>query len=98
MGASWRMGLDRRERTALVRQGLFARVRNPIYTAMLLATLGLLLLAPGLTALFAWALLWIGLELQVRAVEEPHLARVHGDAYRSYCRAVGRFFPGVGRG
>jgi protein-S-isoprenylcysteine O-methyltransferase Ste14 len=97
MGASWRVGLDPRERTALVRQGLYMHVRNPIYTAMLLATLGLLLLSPGATALLAWTLLWIGLELQVRAVEEPHLSRVHGDTYRSYCREVGRFFPGVGR-
>jgi protein-S-isoprenylcysteine O-methyltransferase Ste14 len=98
MGASWRMGLDRSESTSLVRRGLFAHVRNPIYTAMLLATLGLVLLAPGALALLAWLLLWIGLELQVRAVEEPHLTRVHGDPYRSYLREVGRFFPGVGRG
>jgi hypothetical protein len=34
----------------------------------------------------------------VRCVEEPYLIRVHGDAYRSYARAVGRFLPGIGRG
>jgi protein-S-isoprenylcysteine O-methyltransferase Ste14 len=97
MGSSWRIGLDPGERTALVRRGLYTRMRNPIYTAMLLANLGLVLLAPGPLAIGAWTLLWIGLELQVRAVEEPHLARVHGDAYRSYCREVGRFVPGIGR-
>ena len=39
-----------------------------------------------------------GVELQVRFVEEPYLARTHGDTYRDYCRRVGRFIPGVGHG
>ncbi len=97
MGTSWRIGLDRSERTELVRSGLYARVRNPIYSAMLLASIGLALLAPGPAALGACALLWLALELQVRAVEEPHLLRVHGEPYRSYLREVGRFVPGIGR-
>jgi protein-S-isoprenylcysteine O-methyltransferase Ste14 len=97
MGRSWRIGLDRSERTELVRSGLYARVRNPIYSAMLLAALGLALLAPSTAALAACALLWFALELQVRAVEEPHLLRVHGEPYRSYLREVGRFIPGIGR-
>ena len=33
MGASWRVGVDPGERIGLVTGGLFARVRNPIYTA-----------------------------------------------------------------
>ena len=97
MGSSWRIGLDRNERTELVRSGLYARVRNPIYSAMLLAALGLALLAPSPAALGGCALLWIALELQVRAVEEPHLMRMHGEPYRSYLREVGRFIPGIGR-
>ncbi len=96
MGTSWRIGLDRAEHTALVHGGLYARVRNPIYSAMLLAAFGLALLVPSLPALAACALLWIASELQVRAVEEPHLLRVHGDEYRRYLREVGRFVPGVG--
>ena len=39
----------------------------------------------------------MGVELQVRAVEEPYLVRTHGDDYRLYCEAVGRFIPGIGR-
>jgi protein-S-isoprenylcysteine O-methyltransferase Ste14 len=35
--------------------------------------------------------------LQVRAVEEPYLLSVHGDAYATYAARVGRFVPGVGR-
>ena len=35
MGDSWRIGVDPGERTTLVRSGVFGRVRNPIFTAML---------------------------------------------------------------
>ena len=46
MGASWRIGVDAGERTDLVTTGVFAYVRNPIFTAMALAQFGLLLLVP----------------------------------------------------
>jgi protein-S-isoprenylcysteine O-methyltransferase Ste14 len=97
MGASWRIGVDPGERTALVTHGLFRRVRNPIYTGMLAATLGVLFLVPGVPSLAGFALALLGLEIHVRKVEEPHLLRAHGDHYRAYARAVGRFVPGIGR-
>jgi protein-S-isoprenylcysteine O-methyltransferase Ste14 len=97
MGRSWRVGVDPAEHTALVERGLYRWIRNPIYTAMLTFTVGLLLLLPNQAALLAFALLLLGLELHVRFVEEPHLLRQHGDAYRSYAGRVGRFLPGLGR-
>ena len=97
MGDSWRIGVDPGERTALVRGGLFAQVRNPIFSGMLAATLGLVGLVPSPLAAGAWLLLWGAIELQVRRVEEPHLAMAHGAAYAEYARRVGRFFPGLGR-
>lgn len=96
MGRSWRVGVDRAEHTALVERGLYRWIRNPIYTAMLTFTLGLLLLLPNWAALLAFALLLVGLELHVRYVEEPHLLTHHGDAYRRYAARVGRFVPGLG--
>jgi protein-S-isoprenylcysteine O-methyltransferase Ste14 len=97
MGESWRIGVDDQERTALVTSGPFAVVRNPIFAAMLPATLGLTLLVPNLVAFVGLAALWIALEIQVRLVEEPYLLRQHGDAYRNYAARVGRFVPGLGR-
>lgn len=97
MGASWRVGVDPEERTVLVTDGPFALVRNPIFAAMLPATLGLVLLVPSWIALLAFAGLLAAVELQVRAVEEPHLLRVHGNAYAEYALRVGRFVPAVGR-
>lgn len=97
MGASWRVGVDQREVTALVTHGLFRYARNPIYTAMLVAFCGLILLVPNPIAVSGGALAFAGLELHVRLVEEPYLLRVHGEAYRRYARTVGRFLPGLGR-
>jgi protein-S-isoprenylcysteine O-methyltransferase Ste14 len=97
MGASWRIGVDPEERTALVTAGPFALVRNPIFSAMTPAALGLVLLVPSWLALLGFAGLVLAIELQVRAVEEPYLLRAHRGAYATYAARVGRFVPGVGR-
>lgn len=97
MGNSWRIGVNEAERTALVAHGPFAWIRNPIYTAMLGATSGLLLLVPNWISFLALVALVVGLELQVRCVEEPYLLRTHGDSYRRYASRTGRFIPGLGR-
>lgn len=97
MGASWRIGVDADERTDLVTTGTFALVRNPIFTAMITALVGVVLLAPTVVTLAALVCLVVAVELQVRAVEEPYLRRTHGDAYAAYAARVGRFVPGVGR-
>src|SRR5687768_2998394 len=97
MGASWRVGVDATERTSLVTDGPFAVVRNPIFTAMFLASLGLALLVGNLVALAGFVALVASVEAQVRLVEEPYLLRVHGESYREYAGRVGRFVPGLGR-
>jgi protein-S-isoprenylcysteine O-methyltransferase Ste14 len=97
MGTSWRVGVDERERTTRVTGGPFAYVRNPIFTFMVVAASGLALLAPNLAALLGLCSLMVGLEIQVRLVEEPYLVRAHGQAYAAYAARAGRFVPGVGR-
>ncbi|MFD0267455.1 methyltransferase family protein [Streptomyces sp. NPDC127106] len=97
MGASWRVGVDAGERTALVTSGVFARVRNPVFTAMALTALGFALMVPNLLAGAALVTLVVAVQLQVRVVEEPYLASVHGDDYAAYGARTGRFLPGLGR-
>lgn len=96
MGDSWRIGVDPDEQLALVTDGPFALVRNPIYSAMIPTVLGLVLLVPSAVALAAFACLVAGLELQVRLVEEPYLLETHGGEYAGYAARVGRFVPGLG--
>ena len=97
MGASWRIGVDDSERTDLVTAGVFAWVRNPIFSAMLLASFGLALAVPTALALVLPLLLLLALELQVRLVEEPYLERTHGARYRAWATRTGRFLPRRGR-
>ena len=97
MGDSWRIGVDETERTELVTGSVFDLVRNPIFSAMLLTAVGLTLMVPNVISLVGLAALVVAVELQVRGVEEPYLATVHGGAYAAYRRRVGRFIPGVGR-
>jgi len=95
MGLSWRIGIDAAP-TELVATGLYRVSRNPIY-------LGMIAVAAGLAAAYPCAWTIVGslvtvfvLALQAR-LEEQHLARVHGEAYRAYAARVGRFVPWMGR-
>jgi protein-S-isoprenylcysteine O-methyltransferase Ste14 len=97
MGDSWRIGVDTAARTALVASGPFRWVRNPIFTAMTTATVGLALFIPNVVSLVAVIALLVALEVQVRLVEEPYLIRAHGQHYQYYAARTGRFLPGVGR-
>ncbi|MCV7191525.1 methyltransferase family protein [Mycolicibacterium brumae] len=97
MGESWRIGVDPDERTELVESGIFGRVRNPIFTAMLVFGAGIALVTPNMLALTGFALLVVTIEMQVRIVEEPYLEAVHGEVYRRYAAKVGRFIPSFGR-
>ena len=98
MGSSWRIGVDESETTELVTSGLFAWVRNPIFSFVWLSLLGLVLLVPNTIASLGAGATIVGIEIQVRAVEEPYLEATHGDDYREYTANVGRFFPKLTRG
>lgn len=97
MGTSWRIGVDDREQTALVDRGPFRWVRNPIFTWMAVALVGLVVMIPNAWSLAALLAMVVAIELQVRLVEEPYLLRTHGESYARYAARTGRFLPLVGR-
>jgi protein-S-isoprenylcysteine O-methyltransferase Ste14 len=97
MGASWRIGVDRGERTELVRAGLYGSVRNPIYTGMALFAIGQLMIVPNAWSAAAVVLMITGVEIQVRRVEEPFLLATHGARFQHWAAVAGRFAPGIGR-
>jgi protein-S-isoprenylcysteine O-methyltransferase Ste14 len=97
MGESWRIGVGQGERTDLVTGGPFAHVRNPIFTAVAITAGGFTLVVGNIVSLVLLGTLILALELQVRIIEEPHLRCTHGEHYRSYAGATGRFLPRVGR-
>ena len=97
MGSAWRIGVREGERTALVTQGWFSVVRNPIFSAMALTGAGLAFMVPNAVSIGGLVLLLVALQLQVRVVEEPYLRVLSGAAYTSYEQSVGRFVPLLGR-
>ncbi|GGS40165.1 isoprenylcysteine carboxyl methyltransferase [Streptomyces sp. JS01] len=97
MGSAWRVGVDPDERTDLVTSGVFSLVRNPIFTATIVTSIGLTLVVPNAIAVSSLLALIVAIELQVRVSEEPYLEATHGAAYRAYSKKVGRFVPGIGR-
>lgn len=84
---------DPRVRTeALVADGPYRYVRNPLYLGTLLIGVGLGVLAPPV----GWAVLVGGLWLVIQRLvgrEEAVLLERHGEAFRRYRRAVPRLVP-----
>ncbi|MDT0595438.1 methyltransferase family protein [Glaciecola petra] len=93
MGDSWRIGVDQLETTPLIRHGIYARSRNPIYFGILLFWIGICITFPCIL-LWACALIcWICIEVIVRKIEEPYLMKVHGNNYREYFASTNRYKP-----
>ncbi len=97
MGRSWRIGVDPTERTALRTEGMFAIVRNPIFTAMAMTLIGFAALSSHPLVFTGIVVFVVSIELQVRYVEEPYLSATHGADFQDYASKVGRFVPRVGR-
>lgn len=93
MGAAWSTTVSTASTAPLVTHGVFASMRNPIYTSIIAAAIGAAMMSPTRAASPSIAMIIAGLELQVRAVEEPVLEDVHGERYRTYCERTGRFVP-----
>jgi protein-S-isoprenylcysteine O-methyltransferase Ste14 len=88
---SWRIGIDDRP-TALVTDGIYRHVRNPIYAGIFLALAGVGVVAPS-PAFVAIALAVVAtVGVQVR-LEERHLADQHGAAFHAWAARTGRFLP-----
>lgn len=90
MGASWRIGIDARARTALIETGLFSVSRNPVFLAMRVTLLGLFLVVPASATLALLVAGEILIQVQVR-LEEQHLRALHGDRYAHYAERVRRW-------
>lgn len=75
----------------IVRDGLYARSRNPIYIGLVLIYLGVALLADSLWLLGLLAPLLVVMQVGVIAREEAYLERKFGDVYRSYRASVRRW-------
>ena len=90
MGASWRIGIDKKNRTELVEKGLFGLSRNPIFLGMRLALAGFFLTIPNAVTLSTLVLGDVLMQIQVR-LEEEHLGNLHGERYALFTTRVRRW-------
>ena len=93
MGKNWRMGVDEGEVTELVSDGMYSRVRHPIYAGLMIFGVGLFVLLPTLSMFIVLVIGYISIELQVRRVEEPHMKNLHGEKYLEYLLRTKRYIP-----
>jgi protein-S-isoprenylcysteine O-methyltransferase Ste14 len=92
LGRLWSANLMLREKHRLITTGPYARIRHPLYLAMIGWSAGLALVAAN------WV--FLALALVVSSVfivrvprEEQMLLDQFGDGYRSYMERTGGFFP-----
>lgn len=77
----------------LVREGPYRSMRNPMYTALVMMTVGEAMFgAQGQVLIYA-AVLFLGFHLFVTLHEEPALINTFGPSYEAYRRTVPRWFP-----
>ena len=77
----------------LVTIGAYALVRNPIYSAAMIACTGVILIA-GNAWFFPLPLLyWLFMTVLMRATEEKWLRNLYGKEYEDYCQRVNRCWP-----
>lgn len=92
MGADWRMAVSDTRKSELITDGLFKRIRHPIYAfSILLMISSAVIVATPLMLIVALVHIVL-MNLKARN-EELHLLRTHGDAYERYLRGTGRFVP-----
>lgn len=75
--------------------GIYASVRNPIYSAFLFACTGALLFCRNWYVLLLPLLFWLYLTVFMKLTEEKWLAERFGDEYAAYCKQVNRFIPWI---
>ena len=95
MGSDWRMAVSETQKSALITDGLFARVRHPIYALQMLLMLCTVVIVPT-APIFVIAIVHLALMNLKARNEEHHLLKMHGASYRAYLERTGRFFPRLG--
>ena len=89
MSASWRIGIDYKEKTEIITHGLFKFSRNPIFLGVILSYLGTFLIIPNILSFSILLLTYFTIQTQVR-LEEEYLESVHGSQYLEYKSCVRR--------
>lgn len=92
MGRNWSVAVVPQKKTRLVTEGLFARVRHPIYALSMLMMVSTVLVAPS-PAVITMGAVHLTLIYVKTLGEETFLHQRHGPQYADYCSRTGRYLP-----
>ena len=90
MANSWRIGIDEKNKTDLVTNGMFSISRNPIFLGIMIANIGLFLVIPNAFTLVIILLSTTSINTQIR-LEEAFLKQEFGNDYLDYIKKVRRW-------
>ena len=94
IGKDWSAEVQIKEGHQLIRSGPYARIRHPIYTGILLATIGTALAIGEYRGLVAVGMFLVGFTRKARK-EESFLAAEFGAAFEEHRRQTGFFLPRI---
>lgn len=90
MSDAWRIGIDTKNKTTLITNGLFAISRNPVFLGLIMANVGIFLVAPNAFTLLISILSSVVIHVQTR-LEEAFLQETLASEYTAYCEKVRRW-------
>ena len=95
LGTNWSITLEIREQHRLITEGIYRRIRHPMYSALVLYSVGHALIIPNWVAgpsnLIAFMILFA---LRIRP-EEKMMAAEFGSEYTAYAARTRRLVPGI---
>ena len=83
MSNSWRIGIDEKNKTKLVTDGVFSISRNPIFLGMIISVVGLFFIVPIALTFFLTITTYIIMQIQIQ-LEEEFLQKQHSHDYVNY--------------
>lgn len=81
----------------LVTTGVYAMVRNPIYSAFFLVCIGVILIESNLCLFVLPVIYYVYMTVFLIKTEEKWLRKLYGQEYEEYCRKVNRCIPWIRR-
>lgn len=94
LGSNWSAEIVLKSGHELIRTGPYARIRHPIYSGLLVAMVGAVLLRGRANALLALVLFTLSFWIKARR-EEALLAREFGAAFELHRKQTGMFLPRI---
>jgi len=96
LGAQYSAKQEIQKDHALISEGIYNRIRHPMYTGFNMFALAVSLISSNLLLIIFAILLALPFPWMARK-EEDMLIEQFGDEYREYMTRTGRFFPPIGK-